>query len=113
MNKWWLVIIAAFFEVGWATGLKYADSFGAWTLTVIAIVISFWLLVRAATSLPTSTVYAIFVALGTVGTVAVDLLFFSAPFNLWMLVFIALLLVGVIGLKVVTGSLDEEEEVKR
>ncbi|GAJ99508.1 quaternary ammonium compound-resistance protein SugE [Geomicrobium sp. JCM 19055] len=78
MNKWWLVIIAAFFEVGWATGLKYADSFGTWSLTVIAIVISFWLLVRAATSLPTSTVYAIFVALGTVGTVAVDLLFFLA-----------------------------------
>ncbi|EZH65027.1 hypothetical protein DH09_15375 [Bacillaceae bacterium JMAK1] len=113
MNKWWLVIIAAIFEVGWATGLKYADSFGTWTLTVIAIVISFWLLVRAATILPTSTVYAIFVALGTVGTVAVDLLFFNAPFNLWMLAFIALLLIGVIGLKVVTGNPNEEEEVKR
>ncbi|SDJ04075.1 DMT family transporter [Natribacillus halophilus] len=102
--QWILVVIASVFEVGWATGLKYANDFTSWTLTVIAIVVSFGLLIKAATILPTSTVYAIFVGLGTIGTVLVDIIFFNAPINVLMLAFIALLLVGVIGLKMVTGE---------
>ncbi|WP_184405361.1 DMT family transporter [Geomicrobium halophilum] len=105
--KWLLVIIAATFEVGWATGLKYANDTLSWTLTAIAIVVSFTLLIKAATSLPTSTVYAVFAGLGTVGTVIVDIVFFNAPINFWMLAFVALLLVGVIGLKMVTGDTSE------
>ncbi|MGY3716856.1 DMT family transporter [Sutcliffiella cohnii] len=105
---WILVIVAAIFEVGWATGLKHASSPIEWALTAIGIVVSFTLLVRAATTLPTSTVYAVFVALGTVGTVFVDIFIFHAPFNISMLFFLALLLVGVLGLKLVTGKQDEE-----
>ncbi|GAF15432.1 quaternary ammonium compound-resistance protein SugE [Bacillus sp. JCM 19046] len=101
---WFLVVVAGIFEVGWATGLKYASTPLQWSLTAIGIVISFTLLVRAATVLPTSTVYAIFVALGTVGTVFVDIFVFGAAFNVWMLLFILLLLVGVLGLKLVTGD---------
>ncbi|QQK79150.1 multidrug efflux SMR transporter [Salicibibacter cibi] len=103
-GRWFQVVIAAAFEVGWATGLKYANDFTAWTLTVIAIVVSFWLLINAAMALPTSTVYAIFVGLGSIGTVLVDIILFNAPINVWMLFFVALLLVGVIGLKMVTGE---------
>ncbi|GAF66969.1 hypothetical protein BTS2_3876 [Bacillus sp. TS-2] len=101
---WILVIIAGIFEVGWATGLKYANTPLEWSLTVVGIIVSFTLLIRAATVLPTSTVYAIFVALGTVGTIFVDILIFQAPFNMAMLFFIFLLLVGVLGLKLVTGD---------
>ncbi|KQL58794.1 MULTISPECIES: DMT family transporter [Bacillaceae] len=101
---WLFVIIAGIFEVGWATGLKYASTPFEWGLTAIGIVVSFTLLVRAATVLPTSTVYAIFVALGTVGTVFVDIFLFGASFNLWMLFFIVVLLAGVLGLKLVTGT---------
>ena len=105
---WILVIIAAIFEVGWATGLKHANSLLEWTLTFIGVVVSFVLLVRAATTLPTSTVYAVFVALGTVGTVLVDILIFHSPFNWAMLFFLVLLLVGVLGLKLVTGKQSAE-----
>lgn len=105
---WFLVIIAGIFEVGWATGLRHASSPLEWILTVIGVVVSFVLLVRAATTLPTSTVYAVFVALGTVGTVLVDFFIFKVPFNLGMLFFLLLLLVGVLGLKLVTGKPDAE-----
>lgn len=105
---WILVIIAAIFEVVWATGLKHANSPLEWTLTIIGVVVSFVLLVRAATTLPTSTVYAVFVALGTVGTVLVDILIFHSPFNWGMLFFLVLLLVGVLGLKLVTGKQSVE-----
>ncbi|GAK10655.1 multidrug efflux SMR transporter [Geomicrobium sp. JSM 1781026] len=108
--QWLLVIIASVFEVGWATGLKYADTFTQWSFTVVAIIVSFMLLIRAATQLPTSTVYAVFVALGTAGTVMVDYFFFGAEMNVGTLLFLLLLLIGVIGLKVVTGDSKEQKE---
>ncbi|MEN0642364.1 multidrug efflux SMR transporter [Alkalicoccobacillus gibsonii] len=108
--QWLLVIIAAIFEVGWATGLKYADSIGAWVLTIVAIIISFGLLIIASTRLPTSTVYAVFVGLGTVGTVLVDIFYFGAGVNVGLILFIALLVTGVIGLKFAT---KEKKEVER
>lgn len=107
---WILVIIAALFEIGWATGLKYANDATTWTLTIIAIIISFSLLIKAATTLPTSTVYAVFVGLGTVGTVAVDILFFGVALNIGVILFVALLLTGVLGLKMVTGKHKEVNE---
>ncbi|AXF57447.1 DMT family transporter [Salicibibacter kimchii] len=101
---WTMVVIAAIFEIGWATGLKYANDAMTWALTIVAIIISFGLLIIAASKLPTSTVYAIFVGLGTVGTIAVDIIIFGAPLDFGIILFVALLLVGVLGLKTVTGK---------
>jgi paired small multidrug resistance pump len=95
---WFLVVIAAGFEVGWATGLKYANDVLTWTLTVIAIIVSFGLLTLSSTRLPTATVYAIFVGLGTVGTVTVDIIIFGADINFGIIFFVVLLLIGVLGL---------------
>lgn len=106
---WLLVIIAAMFEIGWATGLKYADTWFEWGLTVIAVVVSFGLLVYVSTKMPASTVYAVFVGIGAVGTVLVDIIIFDGAFNIGIIIFVALLVFGVIGLKTVT---DYEEDVK-
>lgn len=40
-----------------------------------------WNINRLITRLPTATVYAVFVGLGTLGTVAVDIIFFGAAVN--------------------------------
>lgn len=106
---WLLVIIAAMFEIGWATGLKYADTWFEWGLTVIAVVVSFGLLVYVSTKMPASTVYAVFVGIGAVGTVLVDIIVFGGVFSIGIIIFVALLVFGVIGLKTVT---DYEEGVK-
>ncbi len=109
MNKEWIkVVIASLFEVVWVIGLKHADNLWTWTGTVIAIVISFYLMIMAGKRLPVGTVYAVFVGLGTTGTVLADILFFGQDFNLLKIGFIVMLLIGVIGLKLVT---DEEKEV--
>ncbi len=108
---WFLVVIAAIFEIGWATGLKYANDVTTWSLTIVAIIVSFSLLIKSASVLPTSTVYAVFVGLGTVGTVAVDLLFFGVDLNLLGIFFVGLLLTGVLGLKMVTGDKKDQKEV--
>jgi paired small multidrug resistance pump len=107
MNKKWLLIfIAAFFEVSWVTGLKHAEDPLAWIGTIFAIVISFYILISATNSLPISTVYAVFTGLGAVGTVLVEVLFFSTSFSWVKIGLCAVLISGVIGLKVVTHEHD-------
>lgn len=109
MNKEWLkVFIAAFFEVFWVIGLKHADSPLDWIGTIICIVISFYVLIMAGRKLPVGTVYAVFVGLGTAGTVFAEILFFGEPFKLVKLLLILLLLIGVIGLKLVTNEKEAE-----
>lgn len=109
MNTDWVkVIIAAFFEVFWVIGLKHANDFWTWTGTVIAIIVSFYLMIMAGKKLPVGTVYAVFVGLGTAGTVFSDILFFDEPFKLAKVLLILVLLGGVVGLKLVTQDSDKE-----
>ena len=109
MNTDWVkVFIAAFFEVFWVIGLKHADDFWTWTGTIISIIISFYLMIMAGRKLPVGTVYAVFVGLGTAGTVFSDILFFGEPFKVAKIVLIGVLLVGVVGLKLVTADKVEE-----
>lgn len=103
MNLNWLkVFFAAFFEVFWVIGLKHADGFWTWSGTVVSIIISFYALVMSGRKLPVGTVYAVFVGLGTAGTVISDILFFGEPMEMKKIFFIVVLLLGVIGLKLVT-----------
>ncbi|MCM3587266.1 multidrug efflux SMR transporter [Mesobacillus maritimus] len=105
MNRDWIkVLIAAVFEVLWVIGLKHADGLLEWSGTVLAIIVSFYGLIDAGRNLPVGTVYAVFVGLGTAGTTAADILFFGEPFVLEKVLLIALLLIGVIGLKLVTDD---------
>lgn len=109
MNKTWLsVIIAAFFEVGWVIGLKHANGILEWGATVIAIIVSFTLMILASRSLPVGTVYAVFVGLGTAGTVLTDIVLFGAPVQAGKMVLIGTLLLGVIGLKMLSKEKQEE-----
>lgn len=109
MNKnWAIVFIAAFFEVFWVIGLKHAYDTWTWLGTAISIYISFYFMIMAGRKLPVGTVYAVFVGMGTAGTVVSDMLFFGEPFNMGKITLILTLLVGVIGLKLVTK--DEVEE---
>lgn len=109
MNKDWIkVFVAAFFEIFWVIGLKHANDFWTWAGTAIAIFISFYLMIMAGRKLPVGTVYAVFVGLGTAGTVFSEILFFGEPFKVEKALLILLLLAGVIGLKLVTTDKVQE-----
>ena len=104
---WILLIVAGFFEIMWVIGLKHADSVLLWGMTVIAILVSFGLLVHTSKFLPTSTAYAVFVGIGTAGTVISEMTVFGEPFSWGKIILITTLLIGIIGLKLVT---DEHEQ---
>ncbi|MEN1937348.1 multidrug efflux SMR transporter [Paenibacillus sp. 102] len=109
MNLNWIkVFIAAFFEVFWVIGLKHADNLWAWAGTLVAIVISFYLMIMAGRILPVGTVYAVFVGLGTAGTIFAEIVFFGVPFKMTKMLLILVLLAGVVGLKLVTKEKNME-----
>ncbi|WP_019553414.1 DMT family transporter [Propionispira raffinosivorans] len=108
MNKIWIsVVIAAFFEVGWVIGLKHADSVLEWGGTLIAIIISFYLMIMAGRDLAVGTVYAVFVGLGTAGTVLAETILFNVPVIPAKSALIVLLLSSVISLKMLSNQKDK------
>ena len=107
-TDWIKVFVAALFEVFWVVGLKHADDFWTWAGTVISIIISFYGMVMAGRKLPVGTVYAVFVGLGTAGTVISEILFFGEPLKMSKILLVLLLLAGVIGLKLVTTGKVQE-----
>jgi quaternary ammonium compound-resistance protein SugE len=100
----WLVLLAAgLFEIGWAVGLKAADG-RAWVLalTGAAMVASVVLLYLAMKTLPLGTAYAVWTGIGAVGTVLVGILLFNESADALRLLCVALIVAGILGLKLVT-----------
>ena len=109
MNRTWIsVFVAAFFEVGWVIGLKHAAGALEWGGTLIAIIVSFYLMIMAGRDIAVGTVYAVFVGLGTAGTVLAEILLFDAPVVPAKLALIILLLGGVISLKMLSNQQEKE-----
>lgn len=105
--NWLILICAGLFEVGWAIGLKYTDGFTRlWPTvgTLLAISISLGLLGVAMKELPVGTAYAVWVGVGAVGTAILGIVLFSEPTNPGRLLSLALILVGIIGLKLATQT---------
>lgn len=100
--NWIKIIIGAIFEVGWVVGLTHANNIFEWILTVIAIVVSFYLLINASKYLPVGTSYAVYVGLGATGVTIVDFALFGEPVVIGKVILIVTLIIGVIGLKLVT-----------
>lgn len=103
--NWVILFLAGLFETGWAIGLKYTDGFTRlWptVFTALAMLISLGLLGIAMKSFPVGTAYAVWVGIGAVGTAILGIVLLGEPANVGRLVSLALILVGIIGLKLST-----------
>ncbi len=99
---WVILVVAGLFETGWAIGLKYTDGFTRlWPTvwTVVAMMISLWLLGLAMKSLPVGTAYAVWVGVGAVGTVLLGIVLLGEPANAARLISVGLIIAGIVGLK--------------
>lgn len=99
---WLALILAGVFEVGWAIGLKYTDGFTRlWPTvwTAASMVVSLVLLGLAIKSLPVGTAYSVWVGVGAVGTVILGIALFGEPANPARLISIALVVAGIVGLR--------------
>lgn len=102
---WILLFIAGLLEVGWAIGLKYSEGFSRlWPTvgTVAAMAGSIVLLGIALRSLPVGTGYAVWVGIGATGTAILGIVLFGESREPLRLACLGLIILGVIGLRLVT-----------
>jgi quaternary ammonium compound-resistance protein SugE len=99
----WLYMFAAcIFEVIWAISMKYSDGFTRprpTIITLVATVLSFVLLAQAVRTLPVGTGYTVLNGVGVAGTVVFGIFLFGESSSPFRLVCVALVLVGIIGLR--------------
>ncbi len=110
MNVLWLfIIIGGIFETAWATTMDFSNVFTDpfWTIVTIAILpISVIFLYKAFNKgMPTGPGYSVWVGIGAIGAVIVSILMGESP-NLLGFVFLGLIIVGVIGMNMLS---DEDE----
>lgn len=104
---WVILVLAGLFEVAWAIGLKYTEGFTRpvpSVLTLAAMLISVVLLGVAMKSLPVGTAYAVWVGVGAVGTAILGIVLFAEPASAGRLISLALIVAGIIGLKLATPA---------
>lgn len=99
---WIYLFIAGVLEVGWAIGMKQSEGFtklvpSLWTIGLM--IVSFALLSQAVRSLPIGTGYAVWTGIGAVGTAIAGIILFNESRDPLRIGFIALILIGIVGLK--------------
>jgi quaternary ammonium compound-resistance protein SugE len=103
---WVVLFVAGLAEIGWAVGLKYTGGFtrlGPSIATLISMAASMGLLGVALRTLPLGTAYAVWTGIGTVGTAVLGVILFGEPATVIRLVCIALIIAGIVGLKVASA----------
>ena len=103
--NWFILLIAGFLETAWAVGLKYTDGFSKLTPTVLTLATmaaSVWLLSLAMKTIPVGTAYAVWTGIGTVGVVLLGIVLFGEPVTVLRLGCVALIIIGIVGLKLVS-----------
>lgn len=102
---WVILVLAGLFEIAWAVGLKYTDGFTRLipsVATLTAMVVSIGLLALAVKTLPLSTAYAIWTGIGAVGAVVLGIVLFHESASPARLACLALIIAGIVGLKMVS-----------
>lgn len=104
---WIVLFFAGLLEIGWAVGLKYTEGFTRlWptVATAAALIASMGLLGVALRTLPLGTAYAVWTGIGTVGTAVLGIVLFREPATAMRLLCIALIVAGIVGLKLASAS---------
>ena len=104
---WLYLWIAVVIEVAWALSLKWTEGFTRLWPSLLCIALAgsnIFILSKAFRVLPTATAYAVWTGLGAVGITIFAMLFQGEPFSYLRVLFIVFIIVGVIGLRLVTRA---------
>ena len=100
---WLDLLIAGLFEVGWPLGFKLSQTTRfKWLFIVLAVAsmaLSGLFLWMAQRQIPIGTAYAVWTGIGAAGTFLLGIAFFGDVVNMLRLLSFALILTGVIGMK--------------
>ena len=99
---WILLLVAGLLDVAWAISMKYAEGYTrpGWSIVSILLLAAFvYLLGRVLETLPVGTAYAVWTGIGAAGTAVLGMMLLGEPRTAWRLTSLALILLGVAGLK--------------
>lgn len=101
--SWVYLILAGLFEIGWPVGLKMAQEDKTRVIGILVAVffmgVSGLLLWLAQKQIPMGTSYAVWTGIGAAGTFAVGVVLYGDPTTLGRYFGIALIIAGVVTLK--------------
>jgi len=110
---WIYVLFAAIIEIFWVLGLKYSTTFLTWTGTVIAIILSFYFIIKAVETLPSGSVYAVFTGSGAAMIAIIDFTLLDTAFTYSKAILIGLIIIGVVGLQLTTAEKETTTDEKK
>ncbi len=99
---WILLIIAGLCEMGFVVMMKLSEGFTKIKYTILTIILtltSIFLLSLALKTIPIGTGYAVWTGIGAIGSVSMGMLLFKEKKSILKTFFIALIIIGVVGLK--------------
>jgi len=105
MNAWTLLAISIVAEVTATTMLTKSEGFSKPAYGLIALVIfagCFWALSQVLTRIPVGVTYAIWSGVGVVLISLIGVVFLRQPLSLVQMMFIALIVIGAVGLNLTT-----------
>jgi quaternary ammonium compound-resistance protein SugE len=105
--SWFYLTLAGLLEIVWAIGLKYTAGFtriAPSAVTIAAMIASVWFLALALRTIPVGTGYAIWTGIGAVGTAILGIVLFSESASAPRIACIALIVTGIVGLKLVSDA---------
>jgi quaternary ammonium compound-resistance protein SugE len=100
---WTWLTLAGLLEIAWAIGLKYTEGVTRlWPslFTAAAMIASVYFLALAVRTLPIGTAYAVWTGIGAVGVAILGMMLFGESRDPVRLGSIALIVLGIVGLKV-------------
>ncbi|NCD20941.1 MAG: QacE family quaternary ammonium compound efflux SMR transporter [Actinobacteria bacterium] len=100
--SWFVLVVSGVFEAVWATALGKSEGFsrlGPSLVFVAALAVSMGGLAYAMRELPTGTSYAVWVGIGASLTVLYAMLTGGEPVSVLKVVFLAMIVGGIVGLK--------------
>jgi quaternary ammonium compound-resistance protein SugE len=105
---WLYLVTAGLFEWGWPVGLKLGMTetglrWGWIGFAGVCMVASGALLLIAQRTIPMGTAYAVWTGIGAAGTFLLGIALFGEPATLARFFFVGLILVGIVGLKLVSA----------
>ena len=102
--SWLYLVLAGLFEIGWPVGLKMAQNAETrWSGIGVAVgfmAASGFMLWLAQRQIPIGTAYAVWTGIGAAGTFLVGVLYYGDPTSIARYLGVALIVAGVITLKV-------------
>jgi quaternary ammonium compound-resistance protein SugE len=101
--NWLYLFLAGIFEIGWPLGLKLSQTMANKVIGMVIAVVSMGLsglfLWMAQKTIPMGTAYAVWTGIGAAGTFVAGVLLFKDASNVFRIMSVLLIIIGVIGLK--------------